>query len=255
MVNGAEVLFGFNFSKLEASLLIEICKAALVTIGAAISILIFSALAKKREQDTSLFNEIIKARIQASHAINKDMSELIGEYDNIIADIFEGYDGKIRHFTDKDRARAKNALAKKADWLEKFPGRRVTIEDSLNKMRYELGEMAFRSSKAKLVYFEQRINYLWRYYDECISEWSDNLRKTYKKDEDIEIAIAQVVAFVGHKEIETFHSTLEEDFERVIKRKGMPRKYYEPVNIDDRAGFLRIHPIAEEVRHRVSRMM
>ena len=112
-MNNLAELCGSRLSASAATFVLEAFKAALVTIGASVSILVFNISAKKREQDSELFNELIHFRIKASHDANRAVSRLLFDYLDHLEAIYRYHDGHIRTFKDYRRDAVKIFFDKK----------------------------------------------------------------------------------------------------------------------------------------------
>ena len=98
--------------------------------------------------------------------------------------------------------------------------------------RYELGQVGFDAISGRLRYIEERATYLWKFYKECIENWRLELELVCCDPADVPLAVAEIIAFEGSREVSVILNALEGDFERVIRAKGAQRAFIRPRNID-----------------------
>lgn len=252
------VIFGLRLTAAEWQLAVEGLKAALLTSGGAVSILLFNNLAKKREQDGALFNEIIKRRIDLLHVTNKSIVDLAGKLletlDPIVANAAQSPRLKDTQRLEQDR----DCIAKLYRFNDALPERINRLKTTLALNRYEIGEHGHRSAMQRVSYLSKRIDFILLYYlDKCYKKWLPSMEEaTFDTAElppdSLKLHVAEIVLDVFAKEIRGILCEVHDDFENVIRRKGRSIIYHVPVDVDRIAGMLRLNPITEEVRHRLA---
>lgn len=257
---GNPILLGQPISQADFTLLVEVVKALLLVVGAAVSVLIFNRLAKKREQDAELFNELVKPRIEALHRLNRTLMQTASEYLDLLERLAARAGAKV-DWNDEARfdsdARALEAIQK---YRETLGEREKQFVQQLALKRYELGEAGRIALLGRMKHFCGRVRHLWTYQKDVLNRWREDIEacappRTGDVRRKATLLVAENLAAAGYAEIVQLVDYGHDDFVKVIRRKGQSSRYHTPADVDDATGLFRLNPLHEEIRYRLGRVL
>jgi hypothetical protein len=253
-------LFGFAVTDAELKLIIEIAKAVLLTVTAGISVLIFDALAKRREQDTALFNELVKGRIVALHSINNKLVRSIVDFLQLLEEMSVYADTPVDWRDEKRFQFDEAAIGKINRYRQSLRTHEAELISDIAKFRYDMGESGYLSLTNRVRHLSSRVNELWAYHEKCVQYWKLGLAEkappgTPNIERKAELLIAENVAAEGRWDLIRLVDRIHDDFEKVVRLKGRTTTFAGSMKGDFKTGYLMVNSFHEGVGHRLGRML